>query len=88
MVLGKQCLPWHNSYAMFLSLRPKEGDKPRFKGLVTNIYNACSTLYPILNFGLVKSMTWFEYSRWGFNTMQLEHISLNLELNYGSRIPK
>ena len=52
LVLCKQCLPWHNSYAMVPSLRPKEGDKPRFKGLVPNVYNACNTLCPALNFGL------------------------------------
>ena len=56
---------------MVLSLFPKEEYKPRFKGLVPNVYNACYTLYPALNFGLAKYMTWFEHSRWGFNTMQL-----------------
>ena len=56
---------------MVLSLMPKEGYNPRFKGLEPNVYNACNTLYLALNFGLVKYMTWFEHSRWGFNTMQL-----------------
>ena len=52
LVLCKQCLPWNNSYAMVLSLLPKEEDKPSFKGLAPKVSNAYNALCHALKFGV------------------------------------
>ena len=62
MALCKQCLPCDNSYAMVLSLIPKEEDRPRFKGLVPNVHNAYNMLYLVLEFGIVNIYQGLRYT--------------------------
>ena len=62
LALCKQCLPWDNSYAMVLSLIPKEEDRPRFKGLVPNVHNAYNMLYLALEFGIANIYQGLRYT--------------------------